>query len=98
LYVLFGSAIRATLDDRQTIAVPAIGEEEDGHVNHVPKSMLVSIIAPRVEEIFEMFQGLNSGIVAGLDPRNGTNTTATSLETFVREVFAPAYQGIAVGA
>ena len=52
--VLFGSAIRATLDDRQTIAVPAIGEEEDGHVNHVPKSMLVSIIAPRIEETFEM--------------------------------------------
>jgi cell division protein FtsA len=54
LKVLFGSAIRATVDDRQTIAVPAIGEEEDGHVNHVPKSMLVSIIAPRVEETFEM--------------------------------------------
>jgi len=54
LKVLFGSAIRATLDDRQTIAVPAIGEEEDGHVNHVPKSMLVSIIAPRLEETFEM--------------------------------------------
>jgi cell division protein FtsA len=29
------------------IAVPQIGEEEDGHVNHVPKSLLVSIIAPR---------------------------------------------------
>ena len=54
LKVLFGSAIRATLDDRQTIAVPAIGEEDDGHINHVPKSMLVSIIAPRLEETFEM--------------------------------------------
>lgn len=54
LKVLFGSAIRATLDDRQTVAVPAIGEEDDGHVSHVPKSMLVSIIAPRLEETFEM--------------------------------------------
>jgi uncharacterized protein YbjT (DUF2867 family) len=48
--------------------------------------------------IIEMFQGLNNGIVAGLEPRNGANATATSMETFVKEVFAPAYQGIAVGA
>jgi cell division protein FtsA len=51
---LFGSAISSTLDERETIAVPQIGEEEDGHANHVPKSLLVSIIAPRIEETFEM--------------------------------------------
>src|SRR4029079_18221224 len=51
---LFGSAISSTLDERETIAVPQIGEEEDGHVNHVPKSLLVSIIAPRLEETFEL--------------------------------------------
>jgi cell division protein FtsA len=50
---LFGSAISATLDDREAIAVAPIGEE-DGHVNHVPKSFLVNIIAPRLEETFEM--------------------------------------------
>jgi hypothetical protein len=46
----------------------------------------------------EMFQGLNNGIVAGLEPRSATNATPTSIETFVKEVFAPAYQGIGVGA
>ncbi|HVC55219.1 MAG TPA: cell division protein FtsA [Stellaceae bacterium] len=51
---LFGSAIATTLDEREMIAVPQIGEEEDGHVNHVAKSLLVSIIAPRVEETFEL--------------------------------------------
>src|SRR5438067_8591105 len=51
---LFGSAISSTLDEREMIAVPQIGEDEDGHVNHVPKSLLVSIIAPRIEETFEM--------------------------------------------
>jgi cell division protein FtsA len=51
---LFGSAIATTLDEREMIAVPQIGEEEDGQVNHVPKSMLVRIIAPRVEETFEL--------------------------------------------
>ncbi|HTQ33247.1 MAG TPA: cell division protein FtsA [Stellaceae bacterium] len=51
---LFGSAISTTLDEREMIAVPQIGEEEDGHANHVPKSMLVRVIAPRIEETFEM--------------------------------------------
>jgi cell division protein FtsA len=54
LKALFGSAISSTLDEREVIAVPQIGEDEDGHVNHVPKSLLVSIIAPRIEETFEM--------------------------------------------
>ena len=45
LKALFGSAIASTLDERETIAVPQIGEEEDGHVNHVPKALLVSIIS-----------------------------------------------------
>src|SRR5437588_8873192 len=51
---LFGCAIASTLDEREMIAVPQIGEDEDGHVNHVPKSLLVSIIAPRIEETFEL--------------------------------------------
>ena len=51
---LFGSAISSSTDEREMIAVPQIGEEDEGHVNHVPKSMLVSIIAPRIEETFEL--------------------------------------------
>jgi cell division protein FtsA len=54
LKALFGSAIASTLDEREMIAVPQIGEEDDGHANHVPKSLLVNIIAPRIEETFEM--------------------------------------------
>jgi len=48
--------------------------------------------------LIEMFQGMNNGIVAGLEPQSAANTTASSMETFVKEVFAPAYSGIAVGA
>ncbi|HTV46747.1 MAG TPA: cell division protein FtsA [Stellaceae bacterium] len=51
---LFGTAISASTDEREMIAVPQIGEEEEGHVNHVPKSLLVGIIAPRLEETFEL--------------------------------------------
>ena len=54
LKALFGSAISSTLDEREMIAVPQIGEEDERHVNHVPKSLLVRIIAPRLEETFEL--------------------------------------------
>ncbi len=46
----------------------------------------------------EMFQGINNGLVTATEPRNPANTTPTSIETFVKEVFAPAYRGIGVGA
>src|SRR5690349_18455971 len=51
---LFGSAMPSSTDEREMIAVPQIGEEDDGHVNHLPKSLLVGIIAPRIEETFEL--------------------------------------------
>jgi cell division protein FtsA len=51
---LFGSAISSSTDEREMIAVPQVGEEDDGHVNHVPKSLLVGIIAPRIEETLEL--------------------------------------------
>ncbi|HZT86532.1 MAG TPA: cell division protein FtsA [Stellaceae bacterium] len=50
---LFGSAIASTLDERETVAVPQIGEEDE-HVTHVPRSLLIGVIAPRIEETFEL--------------------------------------------
>ena len=58
----------------------------------------MGISAKTAASFIEMFQGMNDGIVAGLEPRSAANTTPTSIEAFVKEVFAPAYQGIAVGA
>jgi len=58
----------------------------------------MGISAKTAAAFIEMFQGMNDGIVAGLEPRSAENTTPTSIETFVKDVFAPAYQGIAVGA
>jgi uncharacterized protein YbjT (DUF2867 family) len=48
--------------------------------------------------MIEMFKGINEGIVAPSEPRSAENTTPTTFESFVREVFVPAYQGMAVGA
>jgi cell division protein FtsA len=51
---LWGSALSTMLDEREMIAVPALGERGIDTVHKVPKSMLTGIIRPRLEEIFEM--------------------------------------------
>lgn len=42
--------------------------------------------------ILEMAAALNSGYMRWLEPRSPRNTTPTAYETFVAEVFVPAYQ------
>jgi cell division protein FtsA len=51
---LYGSAIAATSDSRAVIDVPQIGDDQNAAPNHVPKSLLVGIIQPRIEETFEL--------------------------------------------
>ena len=51
---LYGSCIATPSDEYELIDVPLIGEEQGGHPNHVPRSMLVGIVAPRLEETFEL--------------------------------------------
>lgn len=51
---LYGSALPSPSDDREILKVPLVGEDEDGATNQVPRSMLVQIIQPRIEETFEL--------------------------------------------
>jgi cell division protein FtsA len=53
LKTLHGSAIASASDERDTISVTQVGEDAD-HASHMPKSQLVRIIKPRVEEILEL--------------------------------------------
>jgi uncharacterized protein YbjT (DUF2867 family) len=46
----------------------------------------------------EMSAAINSGYMKPLEPRSEKNTTPTSFETFVLEVFLPAYKGQAASA
>jgi uncharacterized protein YbjT (DUF2867 family) len=48
--------------------------------------------------LLEMAGALNSGHMKMLEPRSRANATPTTLETFIAEVFLPAYQGKAAGA
>jgi len=41
----------------------------------------------------EMFQSINAGLLAAQEPRSSQNSTPTSFEKFVQDVFAPAYRG-----
>lgn len=51
---LYGSAMPSPSDDREVLKVPVVGEEEDDGANQIPRSILVQIIRPRLEETFEL--------------------------------------------
>lgn len=54
LKTLHGSALPSPSDERETVAAPQVGEDESGEPTQLPKSFLVSIVAPRIEETFEL--------------------------------------------
>ena len=63
-----------------------------------PAMMQMGMSSNMVDLLLEMSDGLNTGHMKSQEPRSARNTTATTLETFVAEVFAPAYRGKAAGA
>jgi cell division protein FtsA len=72
---LFGSAIPSPADDREILKVSLVGEDEDGASNQVPRSMLIQIIQPRLEETFELVRSrLEAG---GFDKMAGRRVVLT---------------------
>lgn len=49
-----GSALASTSDEKDILTIPPVGEDEGAHPDAVPRSALVRIIRPRVEETLEM--------------------------------------------
>ena len=54
LKTLHGCAFLTQQDSIDTINVYPVGEEDDSCIKQIPRSELVNIIAPRIEETFEM--------------------------------------------
>lgn len=54
LKTLHGCAFLTLQDSIDTINVYPVGEEDDSCIKQIPRSELISIITPRVEETFEM--------------------------------------------
>ncbi len=52
----FGNAIPSASDDHEVIRVPIIGEENSAEDSQISRSVLISIIRPRLEEIFEILR------------------------------------------
>jgi len=51
-------------------------------------------MSPKKAAVYiEMFKAINAGVLAAQEPRSRENTTPTSFEQFVQDVFAPAYHG-----
>jgi len=46
----------------------------------------------------EMFKAINTGVLVPQESRSRENTTSSSFETFVQDVFAPAYHGTSAAA
>jgi cell division protein FtsA len=69
LKTLYGNAHASPDDDREILAVQQIGEE-DHQFAKIPRSMVVGIIKPRLEETFEMIRDRLDG--AGLGRAAGS--------------------------
>jgi uncharacterized protein YbjT (DUF2867 family) len=63
-----------------------------------PALMQMGMSASMADLLLEMADALNSGHMRVLELRSRANSTPTTLETFLAEVFVPAYRGKAAGA
>jgi uncharacterized protein YbjT (DUF2867 family) len=60
--------------------------------------MQMGVPAKTAGQFIEMYKATNEGVVAARERRSAENTTPTSFERFVQDVFAPAYHGKAATA
>jgi uncharacterized protein YbjT (DUF2867 family) len=63
-----------------------------------PALMQMGMSANMADLLLEMSEALNSGYMRALEPRSAQNTTPTTIESFVSEVFVPAYRAKAARA
>ena len=86
---MWGSAISSLMDERETVAVPLLGERGVDTIHQVPRSMLTGIIRPRLEEIFELVRDrLEQAGCARLGGGRVVLTGGASQLSGVREVAA----------
>jgi uncharacterized protein YbjT (DUF2867 family) len=92
-----------SMKEAASIVGKAIGKPNLGYMQ-VPFMMLepalVQMGLPKKTAalLIEMWKGANAGLIAPEEQRSPKNTTPTTLESFVTEVFAPVYAEKAAGA
>ncbi len=74
LKALYGNCQGSPDDERELLPVPQVGEDEH-QIAKMPRSMLISVIRPRIEEIFELVKDRLE--TAGLGSAGGTRVVLT---------------------
>ncbi|WP_245943832.1 cell division protein FtsA [Acuticoccus kandeliae] len=92
LKTLQGSAIAATRDERDTITIHPVGEEDGSAPQSIPRLTLNTIIRPRVDEILELIRDrlVASGFSGRIGRRvvmTGGGSQLTGLTDVARHVF-----------
>lgn len=86
---LYGSAIPGPADEREMVTVPQVGETGGDAIQQVPKSILIGIIQPRIEETLELVRDrLEASSYARMAGRRLVLTGGASQLTGVRELAA----------
>lgn len=84
-----GCAFLISQDETETINVYPVGEEDDNYIRQIHKSDLINIIAPRIEEIFEMVgKKLNEHGLKDISSHRVVLTGGTSQLPGIRDVAA----------
>jgi uncharacterized protein YbjT (DUF2867 family) len=92
------SMMEATAVIARGIGKPDLRYEQFPY-DQVQQALTQMGVPPKVAALYiEMYKAINAGVVAAQEPRSRENTTPTSFEKFVQDVFAPAYHGKATTA
>ncbi len=75
LKILYGNLLGSGSAGGQSIRAPLMGEEDEEAATEIPRAMLVNIIRPRLEEIFEITRARLER--AGLDRQAGRHAVIT---------------------
>ena len=92
------SMAEATAVIARGIGKPDLRYEQFSY-DQVQQALVQMGFSPKKAAVYiEMFQAINAGLLAAQEPRSPQNSTPTSFEQFVQDVFAPAYHGQATTA
>ena len=92
LKTLYGSALPSASDEQEYLAVPQLGERGVDTVHNVPRSHLIGIVRPRVEEILELARDrLAASPFGGLAGSRVVLSGGTSELPGIAEVAAPIF-------
>ncbi len=88
LKALYGNVQGSPDDERELLPVPQVGEDEN-QIAKIPRSLLISVIRPRMEEIFELVKDrLETAGLAGAGGNRVVLTGGASQLGGVREMAA----------